>query len=77
MLSGRGRYELDSWSCTSYGLSEYKADRPCCIELVLEWPNKVLRDGSQGVNLYPGHLHALVHFLRQEWLVSDARSKHP
>lgn len=71
------RYEMDNWSCTSLGRSEQKADCPCSIELMFEWPDTVLRDGSQGMWMTPGRLRALVHFLRQEWQGSGARSQHP
>jgi hypothetical protein len=67
ILSGRGRFEMDNWSCTSQGDSEQKADRPCRIELVFEWPDKEVRDGSEGVSMIPGRVRSLMHFLRQAW----------
>jgi hypothetical protein len=74
-LTGRGRFEMDDWSCTSQGDSEQKVDRPCSINLLFVWPDSAVKDTSEGVSFIPGRIREVIGFLRSGW--EQARHAEP
>jgi len=65
VLTGEGRFEVDHWSRSMQGDSSEKADCPCRIDVIFEWPDKTVRDASKGVAMIPGRLRAVLRFLEK------------